>query len=80
MVAFARLTKIAVLLLALGNAFGGPIKDRPIVTGQKADEKTLFVTMDDQQKRENDNAERIAKLEAHQREQDIRISRLEGGQ
>jgi hypothetical protein len=76
----ARFAKITVLLLAISSASGTPIKDRPIVIGQKPDTSVCFVIADEQQKIENKNAEDVAQMKADIRNLQDRVSKLEGGQ
>jgi hypothetical protein len=76
----ARITKVIILLLAVSNVGGTPIKDRPIVVGQKPDTSMRFVIADEQQKIENKNAETIADLEARIRTLEDKVAKLEGGQ
>lgn len=71
----SRFAKIVILLLAVSSAMGTPIKDRPIVVGEKG-----FVLVDEQQRIENKTAETIAGLEARVRVLEDKVAKLEGGQ
>ena len=76
----ARLAKIAMLLLALSSASGTPIKDRPIVVGQKADSTTRFVVADEDQRIQNKQAETNARFDARIQALEYKVAKLEGGQ